>query len=218
VPEIPAGYDARRYRLTPDARLRLTAEGLKPLTLLLLDALVDHDWADKDGRRKGYCWPKAATLARLCHVTERTVRTHLCHLIRAGLIARVGNGGRGLPAVATLNWPRIIGENPDRAVTVCPAETRIHRSAPRKPSKTKNQEKAAASASAPEAAPPRRVRYTEPEAVPCPPEVCAALRELFGRIGATTRPAPMRTELVDRRARDEWRAAQWAQAREMGLA
>ena len=226
MPDKFTGFDARTYRLTPDVRLRLASEGLKPRTLLLLDALVDHDWA-VNGKRKGQVWPKNETLARKVGVTERTVRTHLGFLIRAGLIAREGNGGRGCPAVVALNWPRIVGENPDHPIPL-PAKTRIVAAAPKKPSKTENQQKAAAAAGALASAPPRRVeRNALPDAVPPPPEVKAAINILLGRIGSLPAPSrptqavvgPSRNALVftDRAAREAWADAQLARARELGL-
>lgn len=217
VPENAPGFDSRTFRLTPDVRLRLMAQGVSLLSLAVLDALADHDWADKQGLRKGVVWPKTATLAHLCRVTERTVRTHLGHLIRAGLISRVGDGGRGRPAVVTLHWSAICG-NPDPRRTPQPAETRIQRARAQKPSKTKNQQKPAAPAGSASAPPPRRVREAVPDGVPCPPEVAAQLAALFDTIGGrrvARTAAPAR--VFDRQEREAWADAQLARAREMGL-
>lgn len=231
MPEKQPGFDARRYFLSPDVRLRLRGEGLSPVTLCVLDALVDHDWADKSGRRKGYCWPKVETLARKVGYTDRTVQRHLGHLMRAGLIARVGNGGRSCPAVVTLNWPRIVGEvEKGDPPVVNVAQTVIAPPRAPKPLKSKNQQKAVASASSPTGAPPRRVQPAEFDAVPPPPEVKAAIDALLGRIGSPSTPSrpasvpsvpygPPRSALVttDRAAREAWADAQLARAKELGL-
>ena len=222
MPENPPGFDARTYRLTPDVRLRLRGEGLSAVTLLVLDALVDHDWTDRHGRRKGYCWPKVATLAAKVGYTERTVQTHLGLLMRAGLIVRIGNGGRGLPAVVTLNWPTIMGE-PETVKLPAPAgpETVKRRPPAPKAVEEKNQQKPAAPASALQGAPPRRVeRSREFDGVPCPPEVKAVFDTLLGRVSnmpTSSRPAPLRTVVTDRAAREAWADQQRARARELGL-
>lgn len=220
MPENHPGYDSKRYRLTPDVRLRLAAEGLKPRTLLLLDALVDHDWSDASGRRKGLVWPSVSTLARLIGgVTERTVQLHLGYLIRGGYIARSGNRGRGRPSVVALQWRRIVGEveiGEIAAITAAEYPKRTARA--QKPFNAENQQKAGPPAGSASAPPPRRVREAVPEGVPCPPAVAAQLAALFEGIGGrrvARTAAPAR--VFDRQEREAWADDQLARARALGL-
>ena len=156
-------FDCRDYRLTPDVRLGLVARfDLHPTTLLVLDALVDHDWADRAGNRKGLVYPKVSRLALLVRRSDRCVQYHLRRLERLGLIASTGNGGRGRPATVTINWPLIVGELKRCNHASWPARETVKPPAPaRNQEKKEKQASARATAGSPVGPPPRRGFWEE---------------------------------------------------------
>ena len=169
-------YDCRENRLTPDVRLGLVARfDLHPTTLLVLDALVDHDWPDAAGNRKGFVYPKVARLADLTRRSERTVRYHLRRLERMGLIASTGNGGRSRPATVTLNWPQIMGEaKPCKRASWPARETLQPPAGAKMQGKELKQQPTPATAASPVGPPPRR-GFVDEAVIPPPSYVRDAL-------------------------------------------
>ena len=156
-------FDCHIYRLTPDVRLGLVARfDLHPTTLLVLDALVDHDWADRAGNRKGFVNPGVPRLAMLTRRSERTVRYHLRRLERLGLIASSGNGGRSRAATVLINWRAIVGDPKPCKRASWPARETLQRpAAARNQEKDKKQMPARATAGSPDGPPPRRGFWEE---------------------------------------------------------
>jgi hypothetical protein len=175
-------YDCRVYRLTPDVRLGLVARfDLHPTTLLVLDALVDHDWADRAGNRKGFVYPKVARLAALTRRSERTVQYHLRRLERLGLISCSGHGGRSRPATVAIHWPRIVGEPKGRNRVSWPAREMVQPpSPPKNQTKQEQQAPAGAAAACPVGQPPRRGFWEEePPPVEKRREIVAQVRRVL---------------------------------------
>jgi hypothetical protein len=160
-------YDCRDFRLTPDVTLGLVARfDLHPTTLLVLAALVDHDWPDSAGNRKGVVFPKVERVAALVHRTRRMVQHHLRRLERLGLISCTGNGGRSKPPTIIIHWPTIMGETKPRNRQAWPARETAKRPAHApKQEKDKKQEPARAAAGCP-VGPPLRSGYWEEELPP----------------------------------------------------
>lgn len=155
-------FDCRVYRLTPDVRLGLVARfDLHPTTLLVLDALVDHDWADRSGQRKGLVNPGVPRLAMLTRRSERTVQYHLRRLERLGLIASTGHGGRSRAATVAINWPLLVGEPKGCKRASWPARETVQPPAPARKQEKIKQVPARTAAGSPGGPPPRRGVWEE---------------------------------------------------------
>lgn len=66
---------------------------------LTYQAIDSFDWSDREGRRKGYAFPSADTLASLRGIDRRTIFRHFDALEKAGLLTREQRPGR-----PTLLW------------------------------------------------------------------------------------------------------------------
>lgn len=88
----------RHYTMTSNVILF----GYKDLTdseKLTYQAIDSFDWSDEEGKRKGFSFPSARTLAHLRGVDRRTIFRHFDALERVGLLKREQRSGR-----PTLLW------------------------------------------------------------------------------------------------------------------
>lgn len=75
--------------------------------LLLLLALADHANSD------GVCWPAVEKLAAMARVSTRQAQRYLARLEAAGYLRRDTTGGRGRPAITTLQRPELWNKKGD---------------------------------------------------------------------------------------------------------